>query len=245
VLIIDEFMDLMIRRQLTAAAVEALLALSGVGRKKLVFVVLISQNWGVNLLGRAGVAIRQNTTHALVCRSSEETAKFLLPSSYAQQAMMLQPGQCLFFGGGTPVLTTAPYLSDADLRYAARGRPPRPYVPRLAAPVSAVAAVTNAPTTNAPTTPLPLRSAPPTEALPLPTVQEQIIDLLVGQPWLTSTEIAAALGVDVNVVRTELSSLYRKRAIIRRTAQRDVPEKYEYACQPINQPINTGVSLTA
>src|SRR5262249_24086453 len=105
VLIIDEFMDLMIRQQLTAAAVEALLALSGVGRKKLVFVVLISQNWGVNLLGRAGVAIRQNTTHALVCRSSEETAKFLLPSSYAPQAMMLQPGQCLFFGGGTPVLT--------------------------------------------------------------------------------------------------------------------------------------------
>jgi hypothetical protein len=126
-------------------------------------------------------------THALVCRSSEETARFLLPGSFAQHAMLLSPGQLLSFGGNEPTLTSAPLLSDADLRLAARGRPPRPYTPwLLKAPPQQLPNVV-----SAPTTPIPPRPAPPTERLPPPTVPEQIIDLLRAQSaWMTSTEIA-------------------------------------------------------
>jgi hypothetical protein len=233
-LIIDEFMDLMLRGHLADASIAALLALSGVGRKKHIFVTLISQNWSQRLLGPQGVAIRQNVTHALVCRSSQETARFLLPPSFAQQAMLLSPGQLLYFGGNEPTVTTAPLLSDADLRLAARGRPPRPYTPW-----SLVSTPQLSDTASAPTSPIPSappRPAPPTERLPLPTVPEQIIDLLRAQSsWMTSTEIAAALGVDVQVVRTELTPLYRRAVIQRRATSRSTTERYEYASQPINQ----------
>jgi hypothetical protein len=239
-LIIDEFMDLMVRGHLTDAAITALLALSGVGRKKQVFVTLISQNWSQRLLGPQGVAIRQNVTHTLVCRSSQETARFLLPPSFASAAMLLSPGQLLYFGGGEPTLTTAPLLSDVDLHLAARGRPPRPYTPwKMASPrqLSDAASLV-------PTTPIPLRPAPPTERLPLPTVPEQIVELLTfRQDWLTSTEIAQALGVDVQVVRTELTPLYRRALIQRRATSRSASEKYEYASQSINQ--STSQRLTS
>jgi hypothetical protein len=250
-LIVDEFMDLILRGHLTDDSIAALLALSGVGRKKQVFVALISQNWSQRLLGPQGVAIRQNVTHALVCRSSQETARFLLPPSYAQQAMLLAPGQLLFFGGNEPTLTSSPLLSDSDLRLAARGRPPRPYVPWSLAPAPQLSAACP-PTTPIlaaplrPTAPvMPPRPAPPTERLPPPTVQEQIVFLLLGHPWQTSAEIADALEVDRDVVRTELYNLYRKQAIIRRAAQRKVAEKYEYACHSITQSLNRTLTPTA
>jgi hypothetical protein len=227
-LLIDEFMELMIRGQLDQAALASLLALSGSGRKKQIVTVLIAQNWSAAALGHSGVAIRQNTTHALVHASSEQAARFLLPRSYAAQAQTLRPGQVLFFGVGEPQLTTVPELSDADRRYAARGRPLRPYTPRPpAAPV--------APTTRVAATP-----APPTVPLTPPTIPEQITALLAARPWLTSTEIATALGLKVESVRTKLAPLERTRAIVRREAQRAVPEKFEYALNgSINQPTLT------
>jgi transcription initiation factor IIE alpha subunit len=51
---------------------------------------------------------------------------------------------------------------------------------------------------------------------------------------LTSTEIAQALTLDLKVVRTALTPLQRQRQIVRRTAERNVPETYEYACPSVS-----------
>ena len=60
------------------------------------------------------------------------------------------------------------------------------------------------------------------------------MDLLGGHgDWLTSTEIAQALDLDLKVVRTTLTPLQRQRQIVRRTTQRDVPETYEYGCPSV------------
>lgn len=238
-LIIDEFMELMIRGLISDAAMTALLVFSGGGRKKHMQVALIAQNWSERLLGRYGVAVRQNVTHALVHRSSQETADFLLPgSSYARQAATAAPGQIVFFGGGEPLLVAVPWLSDADLRYAARGRPTRQYQPR-----ATQAARAPAPPIPPTTRVTPPRQAPPTERLPEPTVQQQIVLLLAGRrDWLTSGEITAALGVDPKVVQTELKELFDQRAIVRREVQRKVREKFEYA---VNQSINAPFAVSA
>ena len=97
-----------------------------------------------------------------------------------------------------------------------------------------------------PTTRVPVRAAPPTVPMAPPTVPEQIADLLRGRSaWMTASEIAAALAVDLATVRTELSAMsgagqLRKRATVGKTTK----EKYEYAAQPV-QPNQPGVSLSA
>lgn len=234
-LILDEFMALMVRQQLSDAAIQTLLVLSGEGRKKQVFVALVAQNWSQTLLGANGVAIRQNVTHALVHRCGAQTAEFLLPGgSWARQAATLSPGQLVCFGDGEPAITAVPRLSDADLAFAARGRGPTP------PPRSPVAA----PATIAPTDRVSPRAAPPTAPIAPPTVQEQIVELLRRQAWRTSTEIAQALQIDVKVVRTVLTPLERARAIVRRPSTRDGREKFEYALHPsINHP--SGLTLSA
>jgi hypothetical protein len=87
------------------------------------------------------------------------------------------------------------------------------------------------PTTSA----APPRPVPPTARLPELTIQEQIIDLLSARAdWLTSTEIAQALTLDLKTIRTVLTPLQRQHQIVRRTAQRNVPETYEYACPSVS-----------
>ncbi len=244
-LVMDEFMSLMIQHQIEPAALDMLLALAGTGRKKKVFALLLSQNWSQRLLGPKAVAIRQCVTHAIVNRSSQETAQFLLPSSYAQDATMLRLGKSLFFGaGGEPLLVTTPEIKDSELAVAARGRAPRPYKPwTLATPQLQPAAPPVPMTPTAPpippTTPIAPQPLPPTEQLKEPTVRQQILYLLGCRPWLTSKEISAALGVDLGVVQTELRNLFLAEEITRREPNRKekISEKFEYAvAQPIAQP---------
>jgi len=234
-LIIDEFMELMIRGLISDAAMTALLALSGGGRKKKMPVALVSQNWSIRLMGSHGVAVRQNTTHALVHRSSRETAEFFLPSSYAQLAAMAQPGQLVYFAGGEPQLTTVPEVQPADLALASRGRPPRPYAARANRPGQSVAP-------TMPANGLLARVAPPTIMLPPLTVREQIRELLTYRGmWLTSSEIAAVLGVDLKVVRTEITPMVHGQEIQRRQSDRRGGERYEYASQSISRPLAVSV----
>ncbi len=253
-LVIDEFMDLMVRKQIEPAAVDALLALSGTGRKKKIFVLLLSQNWSQRLLGPQGVAIRQCVTHAVVCRSSRETAEFLLPSTYAQAATMLRVGQSLFFGaGGEPLLVATPEVKDAELGVAARGRAPRSYKPwTLATPAAEAAASLPAVAPPSappipPTVPIAAPPVPPTEQLKEPTVRQQILYLLGCQPWLTSREISAALGVDLGVIQTELRNLFLAEEITRREPNRKekISEKFEYAvAQPTTQSTTQSLNST-
>jgi hypothetical protein len=54
------------------------------------------------------------------------------------------------------------------------------------------------------------------------------LKLVARQQWLTSSEIALALAIDLKVIQTELTPLSRQQVIRRRAVQRNVPEQYEY-----------------
>ncbi len=236
VLLIDEFMELMLRKQLSAEAERALITLSSAGRKRAIYGVLISQNWSANALGQRVTVLRQIVTGAIVHQSDEETARFLLPRGYAKQAATLQAGEVLWFGSGTPVQARVPYLSPSDVALAARRaasarpEPPAPQPSRVAPPP----------------VPTPRQEVPPTVELPPPTVPQQILLLLDARPWLTSSAIAAHLGIDVLLVRPEISELYRRKALARRQAQAPGADKFEYRlARPINELAAELVALSA
>jgi hypothetical protein len=237
-LVLDEFTNLVIRKLLPDDVLAALPAMAmeyaGVG----VHGIIIGHDWNGRLLGGdLGAALRRAITHRLVCRSDAQNAEFLLPNAVlARQAASLAKGQALYWGSEAPALISIPRLGVDDLVYAAQGVAPRPYAPRLAAPSSASAqAMPSAPVAVPPVPLWPPRPLPPTERLPEPTIPEQIVDLLIARAdWLTSTEIAQALTLDLKAVRTALTPLQRQRQIVRRTAQRQVPESYEYACPSVS-----------
>lgn len=237
-LIIDEFMRLMIRKELSPTAIESLLALSGEGRKKRIFCVPIAQNWNLRVLGGLGVSVRQAVTHALVFKSSKETAELLLPSYVTQQAIALKPGKAIYFGADEPAVTDVPWLSAEDMQLAARGRIPTGYTPGGRA---ITAGLTPPPMPIPPTERVQRPPAPPTEPLTI-TVQEQITGLLIARPWLTSSEIAHALLVDVDVIRTELNDLLKRRMLTRRQPTRPTNDRYEWA---INQSTNPHLVVSA
>lgn len=234
--VLDEFTNLVIRKLLPDDVLAALPAMAmeyaGVG----VHGIIIGHDWNGRLLGGdLGAALRRAITHRLVCRSDSGNAEFLLPNAaIARQAAGLQKGQALYWGTDAPAVALIPRIAAEDLVYAAQGTPPRPYQPRALAAAPAAAAPP-----LAPTQPIAVRAAPPTEHIG---VQTQIRDLLrARRGWLTSSEIAQALAIDVRVVRTELTPLVDSRSISRRPAQRKGPEKYEYACESTSQPLNAHI----
>jgi len=224
-LLVDEFMQLMLRQQLSDAAERALVTLSGGGRKKAIYGVLVSQNWSAAAMGPRVTVLRQIVTGALVHKSDDDTARFLLPKTYATAAATLPIGAALWFGSSTPVQIQVPWLSDADALLAARPHAQRS-VPN--ASTSTTAAAANPAGPIAPTTPVSAQPAPPTVPLQM-TLQEQILNLLSFRSWLTSTEIAQALQADLKVVRTALTPLERHRLLIRRETSRNVADRFEYA----------------
>lgn len=243
-LLIDEFMELMLRKQLSDEAERALVVLSGGGRKKELFGCLISQNWSAVALGQKATVLRQIVTGSLVHQSDAETAKFLLPPRYATAAATLQPGEALWFGSGTPIQVRVPYLSPTDARLAAQPHPQQRshHMAGMATPPSS-AALPIAPTERVapqpPATPTPPRAAPETARLQL-TVKDQIILLLdarIGQ-WLTHSEIAAAIGVGVDVVTTEAKNLYDNGLVSRRACRRG-NERVEYTANQFATPRST------
>ena len=246
-LLIDEFMQLMLRRQISDEAERALAVLSGGGRKKAIFGALISQNWSAAAMGQRVTVLRQIVTGSLVHQSDEATAKFLLPPSYAGQAATLAPGEALWFGSGAPIQVRVPLLSDADVAYVAQRQPARPG--RLAAaqvpPTSpAPPAASSGPIVAAArVAAAPAPAERPTVALPPPTIPDEILMLLDVRPWLTSSEIASALQVDVRVIRVEISQL--KRQLDRRPSG-GKSDKYEYSLsKPLNELMAERVALSA
>ena len=244
ILIIDEFSNLVWRELLPDDVLAILPSMAaeyaGVG----VHGVLIAHDWSrASLGGDLGAALRRAITHRIIHRMDRGNVEFLLPSGSAAQARTVQglaKGQALYAGPDGTSSVTVPLVGDEDAVYAAQGARPRPYAPRAlpAAPA------------KPPTAPLPA-SAPasaraelfpdpstPTDRLPEPTVKDQIVMLLearAGQ-WLTHSEIAAALGIDVKVVGTEAKELYDNGMITRRATKRNNGERIEYAT---NQPTNS------
>ena len=136
-------------------------------------------------------------------RSKPSAAELLLPGAYyARQAATLADGEAMLFGGGGEARqTVVPELSQADLRYAAGGKPPAPYAPgrtprsgprRSRRPSASRRRARSRSTT-------PIRP---------PTIEEQIVELLRGRrDWLISAEIADALGVQKSTTLARLTEL--------------------------------------
>lgn len=231
-LLIDEFMRLALEQRLSEDAQRTLLVLSGDGRKKNMVVVPMAQVWKRGLVGTLGKAISDNGTHAIVHRSKPGAAELLLPGAYyARQAATLADGEAMLFGGGgEPVKTVVPELSQADLRYAAGGKPPAPYAPW---PDAALRPAPLAPTERvAPARPVSIPTAP----MSPPTIEEQIVELLRGRrDWLISAEIADALGVQKSTTLARLTELSGRGVIRQRPNTRGGRESYEYAAAPIAQ----------
>ena len=219
VLLVDEFLEQVLRQQITADAWAALQILAAGGRKKRMHGVLLSASWGAQALGQRSQPLRQMATHAIVHACAPEAARFLAPG---QTVPTLGLGQALYIPKlGAAVLVRVPRLSSADQVTAAAGttRPARPYTPWGVAPTVRAS--------NAAT----VRPPPPVVA---PTNQQRIVQLLADATWRTNREIAAALGVDVDVIGTETLEMWKRNQIARRPCKRG-RDKYEYG-QPTTQP---------
>lgn len=232
IVVLDEFSNLVWRDLLPADVLAVLPSMAaeyaGVG----VHGVLIAHDWSkASLGGDLGAALRRAITHRIVHRMDPGNTEFLLPKGSSTQARAvagLEKGRALFYGPDGAAMVAVPWLTDEDAAYAAQGTPARPYAPR---PALASRVAHLAPTARVG----PPRAAPLTVPMPPPTVPEQILDLLRGRNgWMTASEIASALAVDLPTVRTELSTMasakvLRKRATIGKTTK----EKVEYAVQPL------------
>ena len=129
-----------------------------------------------------------------------------------------------------------------DLAARKVGHVARPWTPP-ALPSPAAAAPQHPPTDHV----VPARAkVPPTAELPPPTVQEQILMLLDVRPWLSSSEIAAKLQIDLLHIRVELDTLKNRRALTRRPAPKEKSDKYEWSLsKPLNELMVDRVTLSA
>lgn len=239
-MVIDEFTNFVLRGLLPDDVLSALPAMAmeyaGVG----VHGIIIGHDWTRSLLGGdLGAALRRAVTHRIVCRCDAGNAEFLLPNAaLSRQAAGLQKGQALYWGTDAPAIVAVPWLAEEDMAYAGLGQPQRLYQPR-ARSAAGGAAPQLAPTIRASQLPVaePPRAAPPTQPISL-TVSDQVVMLLQArQEWLTASEIASLLKMDVKVIRTEITPLVDQKKIDRRSAGKGRKEKYEYSGQSINQPV--------
>ncbi|KPV51415.1 hypothetical protein SE17_21305, partial [Kouleothrix aurantiaca] len=211
-LLIDEFMELINREQLSDASVRTLTTLANGGRGVAMHIAAISQQWG---LGSKVYQLRESISYRIIHRSSPVAVRFLLRMASPPDTLAFPRGVALVSGDGEPVRTTIYHLQAADAALAGQhaGRTPRkPYAPSVAP------------------TPAPAQPSAP------PTVQAQILAALAGASHpLTHSEIAAVIGADVATVQTEAKALFDARKVARKACkpQRN-GEKFEYS--PLNQP---------
>lgn len=216
ILVIDEFSNLVWRGMLPADVLGILPSMAaeyaGVG----VHGILIAHDWSkASLGGDLGAALRRAITHRLIHRMDAGNVEFLLPKGNTAQARAvtnLDVGRALYWGLEGAQMVAVPWVGDDDARYASGGTPERPYSPPAKRPAQI-----------APTMPLVM------------TVQDQIAGVLNSRPWLSSTEIAAALNIDVKVIRTEIAAM--KKNLDRRETPRGSADRFAYALrgQPVNQ----------
>lgn len=256
-LVVDEFSNLVWRKLLPEDVLAILPSMAaeyaGVG----VHGVLIAHDWSkASLGGDLGAALRRAITHRLIHRMDPGNTEFLLPGGGAAQSRVinaLERGRALFYGPDGGTLITVPWLAEDDGAYAAQGVAPRPYQPRPQLPAAPVSPGSNSQGSAGSHLPPTIPIAPRPAAAPVPptlpiviTIPEQIADLLAARGgFMTVTEIAAALGLDLQVARTEVSALATAGQLQRRKCKgRTTRERYEYAAQP-HKPINAINESTA
>jgi hypothetical protein len=191
---IDEFLSLIARGVLPDDTLTDLLTVALEARKVRVHGIVISQNWTARAMpAHIGAMLRTAATHRLVHRADETTAAILLPSSDARRATSLATGNAVVLGeDGQPSVTRVPLLSADDLRFAARGKPEKPYQPRRLPPPI-----------NVPALPVAVATVPPTLA-------QRIVATLEASPQpLTLAQLEAALQADKQQVQNALTKLYQ------------------------------------
>ena len=249
ILVLDEFSNMVWRKDLPPDVLAILPSMAveyaGVG----VHGVLIAHDWSKSSLGNdLGAALRRALTHRIIHRMDPGNVEFLLPASGASAARTVQglaAGQVLYNGPDGTVTAMVPLVGDDDAAYAAQHAPERPKVLRSAQPSTAPLPAPTPAGTQAHLLPDP--PAPtPTEKLPEPTIQEQIVMLLDVVPWRTSSEIAERLGVDVQVVRVELNKLWNRRSLSRREAPAEKSDRYEWSLsKPLNDLMAERIAISA
>ncbi len=247
-MVVDELSNLVWRDLLPADVLAILPSMAAEHAGVMVHGCLIAHDWSkASLGGDLGAALRRAITHRFMHAMDPGNVEFLLPKGGASQAravQLLDKGQALYFGPDGAVTVTVPLVGDEDAAYVAQGTPPKPYAPR---PQIAQSQQRRVITSGLPPTQrVHVRAAPPTVPMAPPTVPEQIADLLQSRGgWMTATEVAAALAIDLPTVRTKLSDMtkvgqLRSRPCLGRTTK----EKVEYAVQPV-QPVQLGISMSA
>jgi hypothetical protein len=245
-LVIDEFTNLVWRDELPDDILRILPSMAieyaGVG----VHGMIISHDYSRAGLGsELGAALRRSFTHRIAKRMDAGNVEFLFPKGSATQARAvagLETPQGVYHGPDGTQTVLVPWVSGEDALYAAQGTPPRPYAPRQqlisSAPQKAITSGLP-PTIRA--TPIVRQPAPPTVPFAY-TIQEEILTLLSAQPgrYMTASEIAAALRIDLQVAPTETSALAGAgRLTQRKLSDKRTKERIEYAInQSTDKPIN-------
>lgn len=241
-LAIDEFSNLVIRRELPADVLDLLPAMAMAYAVAGVHILIVMHDASRSMIGeKYGATLRRAATHQIVHAMAPDAAEFLLPSSAAaRQVATLPPGQALYWGEDSPMKISIPWLRGEDLAYAAEGVAERPYAPRPRPrplpPVPApAAAAASAPQPLAPTEPI--AAAPPARPPVPPTVplfssvDEAIVEVLATEGgWHTADAIARAVGGNAGSLKNKLKKL-ADAGKVRRRGPRGGPHEFA-ALQP-------------
>jgi hypothetical protein len=214
ILVIEEFSNLVIRRELPQETVNLLPAMGMAYRSAGIIIIPIGHIWKASLLGgqQMGAVLRQVATYTIVHRLAPDAAELLLPIGSEVNSATLPDGVALVTGPDGIYRVTVPWVSLDDLAYAAAA------VAAQAAPAQSWTPPPPPPIQIAPTEPI-APAAPAAPAAPQrpptpltvqldPTLADQIVDLLALSPsGLSAEQIADRTGAPVGTVRNRLGYL--------------------------------------
>lgn len=208
ILVIEEFSNLVIRKELPQETINLLPAMGMAYRSAGIIIIPIGHIWKASLLGGAqlGAVLRQVATHTIVHRLAPDAAELLLPIGSDINPATLPSGVALVTGPDGIYRVTVPWITLDDMAYASaaaaqpapQAPPPLPSWQPPTAPAPAPAAALPSPGGPAP--------VPETVRLD-PRLDEQILDLLAEAGELDAAQIAAQLGAAPGSVRNRLAAL--------------------------------------
>ena len=218
ILVIEEFSNLVIRKELPPETVALLPAMGMAYRSAGIIIIPIGHIWKSALLGGAqlGAVLRQVATHTIVHRLAPDAAELLLPIGSDINPATLPSGVALVTGPDGIYRVTVPWISLDDMAYASAAATQQgaPALPPLAT-------TWHAPAPAAPPPAPPPAAAPAAETARLdPRLDEQILDLLAQSSELDAAEIAEGVGANPGTVRNRLAALKADGLLATRTDRR-------------------------
>lgn len=249
-IVVDEVPAIIAHAQATSKALYErwLLFATSLGseaRKVRISIVLLTQSPLVRDIGISS-AMRENFTRIAL---GDTAADLLREESNATHKQAL-----LDLLRGRPYPAAMEYrnnwyaLRNDDIRQLAQTNGAAPRAPTLlvAAPQQQ-RVITSGLRSTARVSQSPRQPAPPTVPMNI-TVPEQILDLLSARSdYMTASEIASALRIDLGVARTEIDSLYNQagRLVRQRVRGKTTKEKYEYQTAQRVQPVQPQITPSA